>query len=92
MNDNNSSLTQLHKLIRSLRRQEIEQIQQMHGDALKQIATIVREKNLSLEHIQVALSVRTPKDERHERPLQKQKRRLKEINPTENKMPEFSNN
>jgi uncharacterized protein YcbK (DUF882 family) len=60
MHDNNSSLTQLHKLIRSLRKQEIEQIQQQHGDALKQIASIARENNLSLEHIQIALSVRAP--------------------------------
>ena len=67
MQDNNSSLTQLHKLIRSLRKQEIEQIQQQHGDALKQIASIAREKNLSLEHIQIALSVRVSKEERHER-------------------------
>ena len=67
MQDNNSSLTQLHKLIRSLRKQEIEQIQQQHGDALKQIASIARENNLSLEHIQVALSVRIPKEERQER-------------------------
>ena len=65
MQDNNSSLTQLHKLIRSLRKQEIEQIQQQHGDALKQIASIARENNLSLEHIQVALSVRIPKGEQH---------------------------
>ena len=73
MNDNASSLTQLHKLIRSLRKQEIEQIQQMHGDALKQIATIARESNLSLEHIQIALSVRLPKEERQPRLSRKNK-------------------
>ncbi len=67
MQDNNSSLTQLHKLIRSLRKQEIEQIQQQYGDALKQIASIARENNLSLEHIQIALSVRIPREERQER-------------------------
>jgi len=55
MQDNNSSLTQLHKLIRSLRKQEIEQIQQQHGDALKQIGYIAREKNLYMEHIQIEL-------------------------------------
>jgi uncharacterized protein YcbK (DUF882 family) len=67
MEDNNSSLNQLHKLIRSLRKQEIEQIQQMHGDALRQIAAIARDNNLSLECIQIALSVRVPKEERSQR-------------------------
>ena len=64
MNDNSSSLSQLHKLIRSLRKQEIEQIQQTHSEALRQIASIAKENNLSLEHFQIALSVRHPKHER----------------------------
>jgi hypothetical protein len=75
MNDTNSSLTQLHKLIRSLRKQEIEQIQQQHGDALKQIASIARENNLSLEHIQIALSIRVPKEERQERAPRKNRKK-----------------
>jgi uncharacterized protein YcbK (DUF882 family) len=74
MQDNNSSLTQLHKLIRSLRKQEIEQIQQQHGDALNQIASIARENNLSLEHIQIALSVRSPREERKPRASKKTRR------------------
>jgi len=78
MQDNNSSLTQLHKLIRSLRKQEIEQIQQLHGDALKQIASIARENNLSLEHIQVALSVRVPKEERQDRAPRKIRKKREE--------------
>ncbi len=64
MTENSSSLTQLHKLIRSLRKQEIEQIQQTHSDALKQIASIAKDNNLSLEHIQIALSMKQPKHER----------------------------
>ncbi len=75
MNDNTSSLTQLHKLIRFLRKQEIEQIQQVHGDALKQIATIAQNNNLSLEHIQIAMSVRLPKEERPQRVTRKSKKR-----------------
>ncbi len=78
MQDNNSSLTQLHKLIRSLRKQEIEQIQQQHGDALKQIASIARENNLSLEHIQIALSVRIPKEERQDRTPRKIRKKREE--------------
>jgi hypothetical protein len=50
-----SSLTQLRKLIQSLQKQESEQIQQMHGDSLKQIVTIARENDLSIEHIKEAL-------------------------------------
>ena len=79
MQDNNSSLTQLHKLIRSLRKQEIEQIQQQHGDALKQIASIARENNLSLEHIQIGLSVRVPREENHERVSRKTRKKRDEI-------------
>jgi hypothetical protein len=74
MNENSSSLSQLHKLIRSLRKQEIEQIQQTHSEALSQIASIARDNNLSLEHIQIALSVRQPKQERSFKPPRKSKR------------------
>jgi hypothetical protein len=73
MNENSSSLSQLHKLIRSLRKQEIEQIQQTHSEALSKIASIARENNLSLEHIQIALSVRQPKQERSFKPSRKSK-------------------
>jgi DNA-binding protein H-NS len=74
MNENSSSLIQLHKLIRSLRKQEIEQIQQTHSEALNQIASIARENNLSLEHIQIALSVRQSKQERSFKAPRKSKR------------------
>ena len=79
MHDNTSSLTQLHKLIRSLRKQEIEQIQQIHGDALKQIATIAKHSNLTLEHIQIAMSVRPPKEKQSERIPRKNKKKLENI-------------
>ena len=64
MKETTSSLTQLRKLIQSLQKQESEQIQQMHGDSLKQIVTIARENDLSIEHIKVALSARQPRKER----------------------------
>jgi hypothetical protein len=69
-----SSLTQLRKLIQSLQKQESEQIQQMHGDALKQIVTIARENDLSIEHIKEALSARVPKADRTLRLPKKNKR------------------
>lgn len=64
MNDTSSSLIQLRKLIQSLQKQESEQIQQTHGDALKQIVAIARDHDLSIDHIKIALSARQPKAER----------------------------
>ncbi len=64
MNDTSSSLNQLRKLIQSLQKQESEQIQQMHGDALKQIVAIARDHDLTIDHIKIALSARQPKADR----------------------------
>jgi len=74
MNDTSSSLIQLRKLIQSLQKQESEQIQQMHGDALKQIVAIARDNDLSIDHIKTALSARQPKTERTIRLPKKNKR------------------
>jgi hypothetical protein len=74
MNDTSSSLIQLRKLIQSLQKQESEQIQQLHGDALKQIVSIARESDLSIDHIKVALSARQPKTDRTLRLPKKNKR------------------
>ena len=74
MNDTSSSLIQLRKLIQSLQKQESEQIQQLHGDALKQIVAIARENDLSIDHIKIALSARQPKAERTIRVPRKNKR------------------
>jgi hypothetical protein len=74
MNDTSSSLTQLRKLIQSLQKQESEQIQQLHGDALKQITIIARDNDLSIEHIKIALSARQPKADRTLRMPKKNKR------------------
>lgn len=74
MNDTSSSLNQLRKLIQSLQKQESEQIQQLHGDALKQIVTIARESDLSIEHIKIALSARQPKADKTIRVPRKNKR------------------
>lgn len=64
MNDTSSSLIQLRKLIQSLQKQESEQIQQLHGDALKQIVSIARDNDLNIDHIKIALSARQPKADR----------------------------
>lgn len=74
MNDTSSSLIQLRKLIQSLQKQESEQIQQMHGDALKQIVAIARDNDLSIDHIKIALSARVPKTDRTIRVPRKNKR------------------
>jgi deoxyribodipyrimidine photolyase len=74
MNDTSSSLIQLRKLIQSLQKQESEQIQQLHGDALKQIVAIARENDLSIDHIKIAISARQPKADRTIRVPRKNKR------------------
>jgi hypothetical protein len=74
MNDTSSSLIQLRKLIQSLQKQESEQIQQLHGDALKQIVAIARDNDLSIDHIKIALSARQPKADRTLRLPKKNKR------------------
>ncbi len=74
MNDTTSSLNQLRKLIQSLQKQESEQIQQVHGDALRQIVAIARDAALSIDHIKIALSARQPKAERTIRVPRKNKR------------------
>ncbi len=74
MNDTSSSLIQLRKLIQSLQKQESEQIQQLHGEALKQTVTIARDNDLSIDHIKIALSARQPKADRTIRVPRKNKR------------------
>lgn len=74
MKETTSSLTQLRKLIQSLQKQESEQIQQLHGDALKQIVTIARDNDLSIDHIKIALSARQPKADRTIRVPRKNKK------------------
>jgi hypothetical protein len=74
MNDTSSSLIQLRKLIQSLQKQESEQIQQLHGDALKQIVAIARDNDLSIDHIKIAISARQPKADRTIRVPRKNKR------------------
>jgi deoxyribodipyrimidine photolyase len=74
MNDTSSSLIQLRKLIQSLQKQESEQIQQMHGDALKQIVSIARDNDLSIDHIKIAISARQPKTDQTIRVPRKNKR------------------
>lgn len=74
MNYTSSSLIQLRKLIQSLQKQESEQIQQLHGDSLKQVVAIARESDLSIDHIKTALSARVPKTDRTIRVPRKNKR------------------
>lgn len=80
MTESSSSLTQLRKLIQSLQKQESEQIQQTYSDALKQIVSIARENNLTIEHIQVALSARQPREPKVPRVLRKNKRAKGDLN------------
>lgn len=74
MNDTSSSLIQLRKLIQSLQKQESEQIQQMHGDALQKIVAIARENDLTIDHIKIALSARQPRADKTIRVPRKNKK------------------
>ena len=64
MNDNTSTLSKLRKVILSLQKEGMAHMQQLHGDALKQIVTIAKENNLTIDHIQVAMCAKTPKTDR----------------------------
>lgn len=80
-NDTSTALTQLRKVIASLQKEEMSQLQKSSGDALKQIVTIAREHSLTSEHIKFALSARKPKEPRLNRVPRKIKRQKSEITP-----------
>ena len=63
-NDTSTALTQLRKVIASLQKEEMAQLQKSSGDALKQIVTIAREHSLTSEHIAFALKTRVPREKK----------------------------
>lgn len=74
MNESSNALSKLRKVIQSLQREEMIQIQKEHGDALSMILEIAKENGLTLEHIQFAMSTRQPKTEKAIRTERKSKR------------------
>ena len=61
-NDTGTTLTKLRRMIESLQKEEMVQIQHMNADALAQIVAIAKQNQLTAEHIAFALSVRQPRE------------------------------
>ena len=57
-----TTLVKLRKMIESLQKEEMVQIQHMNADALAQIVAIAKQNQLTAEHIAFALSVRQPRE------------------------------
>jgi len=62
--ETSTALTQLRKVIASLQKEEMSQLQKSSGDALKQIVTIAREHALTSEHIAFALKAKVPREKK----------------------------
>ena len=62
--DTAATLNKLRKMIQTLQREEMVQMQRTHSDALAQIVSIARQHDLTAEHITFALSVRQPKEKK----------------------------
>ena len=62
--DTGATLNKLRKMIQTLQREEMVQMQRTHSDALGQIVSIARQHDLAPEHITFALSVRQPKEKK----------------------------
>ena len=62
--DTAATLNKLRKMIQTLQREEMVQMQRTHSDALAQIVSIARQHDLTAEHITFALNVRQPKEKK----------------------------
>ena len=56
--DTGTTLVKLRKMIESMQKEEMRQIQSTHSDALAQIVSIAKQNQLNAEHIAFALSVK----------------------------------
>jgi hypothetical protein len=62
--DTGTTLVKLRKMIESMQKEEMRQIQSTHADALAQIVSIAKQNQLNAEHIAFALSVRQPREKK----------------------------
>jgi hypothetical protein len=62
--DTGATLNKLRKMIQTLQKEEMVQMQRTHSDALAQIVSIARQHDLTAEHITFALNVRQPKEKK----------------------------
>ena len=59
-----TTLVKLRKMIESMQKEEMVQVQRMNADALAQIVAIAKQHQLNAEHIAFALSVRQPREKK----------------------------
>ena len=83
-NDSASTQIKLRKMIESLQKQEMRQIQSSNADALAQIVSIARLNNLNADHIAFALSVRQPREKKVRVPRKSKKN--SSVNATESEV------
>jgi hypothetical protein len=57
--ETSTALTLLSKVIASLQKEEMAQLQKSSGDALKQIVTVAREHSLTSDHIGVGFALKS---------------------------------
>ena len=59
--ESRTTLSKLRKMIESLQKEEMIQIQSSNSEALSQIVSIARQHSLNSEHIAYALNVKQPR-------------------------------
>ena len=69
-----STLVKLRKMIESMQKEEMVQVQRMNADALAQIVSIAKQNQLNAEHIAFALSVKEPRVKKELRVPRKNKK------------------
>jgi hypothetical protein len=73
-NDTGTTLTKLRKMIESMQKEEMVQVQHMNADALAQIVAIAKQHQLNAEHIAFALSLKEPRVKKEHRVPRKNKK------------------
>ncbi len=72
--DTGTTLVKLRKMIESMQKEEMVQVQRMNADALAQIVSIAKQNQLNAEHIAFALSVKEPRVKKEHRVQRKNKK------------------
>ncbi len=72
--DTGTTLVKLRKMIESMQKEEMVQVQRMNADALAQIVSIAKQNQLNAEHIEFALSVKEPRVKKEHRVPRKNKK------------------
>lgn len=73
-NETGMTIAKVQKILISLQKEEMRQIQSTHTDALSQIVSIAKQNQLNAEHIAFALSVKEPRVKKELRVPRKNKK------------------